>query len=82
MFQYGDLHFGHTLGMFSVRGCHSCLHRWHVSVGSLGMSLVSIIFNFSIIFVASLMEYSYGYISFILNLFYVTTGHGHDARAV
>lgn len=31
LFQYGDLHFGHTLGVSPLlRGTHSCPHRSHL----------------------------------------------------
>jgi hypothetical protein len=46
-------HLGQHFG-FSVRGIHVFPHRWHVSVGSLGMSWVPIIFSFSVIFLTLL----------------------------
>jgi len=46
LFQYGLWHLGHAFG-FSVRGIHVFPHRWHVRVGSGGMSFVSIILIFS-----------------------------------
>jgi len=54
LFQYGDVHFGHFFG-FGFLSIHVCPHRWHFACGSGGMSLVSIIFSFSILFASTII---------------------------
>jgi len=34
LFQYGELHLGHTLGFVGLRGTHLCPQRSHLSVGN------------------------------------------------
>ena len=61
LFQYGELHFGHCFG-FGFLSIQICPHRWHFTCDNGGMSLVSIIFNFSIgyvIFVSPISLYPY-----------------------
>jgi hypothetical protein len=60
VFQYGDWHFGQCLG-FGFLSVQICPHRWHFACGNCGMSLVSIIFIFSILFYLYYCNYIVAY---------------------